>query len=74
MLIPAVDEPLTLNLATGTEGVTYLLMRHPAEPSILLAIVDDDPRYMKHIMVFATAERRTEIKAEMRTADARGAA
>jgi hypothetical protein len=63
-LIPSAEPLLIRNLATGKEGTTYLLVRHPTDPSIVLPIIDDNPHYMD-IMVFATDERRTEIVAEI---------
>jgi hypothetical protein len=51
ILIPSGAELSLRNLATGTPGRTYLLIRHPGDPSIVLAIIDDNPRYMKRIMV-----------------------
>lgn len=67
ILIPSGEELMLRNLATGTRGMTYLLIRHPADPSIVLAIIDDDARYLNRIMVYATEERRAEIAAEIAT-------
>ena len=65
-LIPSA-EPLILRLPIGTVGATYLLVRHPAEPSIVLPIIDDQPSYMKNVVMisFVTEERRREIMAEI---------
>jgi hypothetical protein len=63
-LIPSAEQLTVRNLACGTEGATYLLVQHPTEPSIVLAIIDDDPRYME-VMRFATDDRRAEIMAEV---------
>jgi hypothetical protein len=65
ILVSSGEELCLRNLAAGTPGMTYLLIRHPGDPSIVLAIIDDNPRYMKRIMVYATDERRAEIAAEI---------
>ena len=62
-LIPSAEQVLVLNMGCGTEGLTYLLIQHPAKPSIVRPIIDDDPSYMKDIMAYATDERRMEIMA-----------
>jgi hypothetical protein len=59
-------EPVTVNVNAGNEGKAYLLIVHPAEPSIVLPIIDDNPSYMQQIGIsFATDERRQEIMAEI---------
>lgn len=64
-LIPSAEQLLVLNMGSGTEGLTYLLIQHPTKPSIVRPIIDDDPSYMKDIMAYATDERRMEILAEI---------
>lgn len=46
---------------TGVLGRSYLLLRHPSDDQTALAIIDDDPKYMKFIMRRANAERAVEI-------------
>jgi hypothetical protein len=72
LLVPSAAE---LNIETlevppgGTVGRTYLLLRHPGDPSIVLPIIDDDPRFMDYMMnymlKFASNERRSAIFAEI---------
>jgi hypothetical protein len=47
--------------ASGTIGRTYLLLRHPSDPSIVLPLIDNDARFMSHMMTFVEPERRSEI-------------
>jgi hypothetical protein len=63
--IPSAEPMTILNIATGTVGTTYVLLQHPDDPSVVLPLVDDNPRFMNHIMTFATAERYAEIAAEV---------
>jgi hypothetical protein len=51
--------------ASGTINRTYLLLRHPADPSIILPIIDDDPAFLRSTMDFVTGDRRSEIWAEI---------
>ncbi len=50
---------------SGTMGRTYLLLRHPADQSIVLPLIDDDPRFMRHMMGFVGSERQAELAAEI---------
>ncbi|HEX3862443.1 MAG TPA: hypothetical protein VHY35_12185 [Stellaceae bacterium] len=65
VLIPSAEELTIPNLPIGTIGTTYLLIRHPSDPSIVLPIIDDNPPYMRRIMMFAPEERRSEIAAQI---------
>jgi hypothetical protein len=68
MLVPSAAE---LNIetadmpASGTIGRTYLLLRHPADQSIVLPLIDDDPAFMRHMMGFVGNERQAELAAEI---------
>lgn len=65
ILIPSGAELTLWNLPAGTVGKTYVLVQHPKDPSIALAIIDDDARYMNQLMVFATETRRRLIAEEV---------
>lgn len=58
--IETIDMP-----AGGTIGRTYLLLRHPADRSIVLPLIDDDARFMRHMMGFVGSERQAELAAEI---------
>jgi hypothetical protein len=63
--VPSGDEVYTnateVAGARGTVGRTYLLLQHPDDASIVLPLIDDDPRCMAHILRFAFGERRDLI-------------
>ncbi|HTV37941.1 MAG TPA: hypothetical protein VMF12_16030 [Xanthobacteraceae bacterium] len=67
-LVPSAAE---LNVETidmppgGTIGRTYLLLRHPADHSIILPLIDDNPTFMRHMMGFVGNERQAELAAEI---------
>jgi hypothetical protein len=64
-LVPSGDEVYTNAMAIagarGTIGRTYLLLQHPDDASIVLPLIDDDPRRMAYILRFAFGERRDLI-------------
>lgn len=65
ILVPSGAEILLTNVTIGTEGQTYLLLQHPAAESIVLAVIDDSPWFMKSLQRYATEARWSEITAEI---------
>jgi hypothetical protein len=47
----------------ATIGKTYLLLQHPDNPSILLPLFDDDPRFVARQMEMTRPDRWSEISA-----------
>jgi len=52
---------MELAAARGTVGRTYLLLQHPANASVVLPLIDDDPAYLTCILRPATSDRRDLI-------------
>jgi hypothetical protein len=50
---------------TGMLGRSYLLLQHPSDEEAALAIIDDDPKYMNHIMGYVSQQRAAEIMHEL---------
>jgi hypothetical protein len=65
ILVPSGAEILLTNVTIGTEGQTYLLLQHPAAESVVLAVIDDSPWFMKSLERYATEARWSEITAQI---------
>jgi len=64
-LLPSGEEVdaggMDLALALGTVERTYLLLQHPADASVVLPLIDDNPAYLTRILGFADSDRRDLI-------------
>jgi hypothetical protein len=63
--------PLGINImgiwpVRGTVGTVYLLLYHPANASIALPVIDDDPTFLSYLLALPTPDRRAYLLSELR--------